>query len=219
MNRVSRPAMRRRLQRAALFWLPGLAALAAGTLLACSGQHCPSPFDRAGLVLADALRTASLDRLMSAATWIGSLALLLPVAGFAAWLLQRGRRPREAAFVIAGLLGAAALGQLAKLWAMRPRPDLFVPLVPMPSDWSYPSAHAMQATALALALFLVVGRRRAAWAALLSAAVVLVSASRVYLQVHFPSDVIAGMFAGALWVGGLHALLFGPRRPGRAAQA
>jgi undecaprenyl-diphosphatase len=38
--------------------------------------------------------------------------------------------------------------------------------------------------------------------------VVLVGLSRIYLQVHFPSDVLAGLLAGAFWVSGLHALMF-----------
>jgi len=41
--------------------------------------------------------------------------------------------------------------------------------------------------------------------------VLLVGFSRIYLQVHFPSDVLAGLFAGAFWVIGLHALLFSRR--------
>ena len=38
--------------------------------------------------------------------------------------------------------------------------------------------------------------------------VLLVGFSRIYLQVHFPSDVLAGLLAGVFWVFGLHALLF-----------
>ena len=39
----------------------------------------------------------------------------------------------------------------------------------------------------------------------------LVGFSRIYLQVHFPSDVLAGLFAGAFWVYGLYALIFSAR--------
>lgn len=52
------------------------------------------------------------------------------------------------------LVGASALGHLLKLIVERPRPDLFPPLIPMPQDWSFPSAHAVQATAFALAWLL-----------------------------------------------------------------
>jgi undecaprenyl-diphosphatase len=66
----------------------------------------------------------------------------------------------------------------------------------------------MQVTAAALALFLVSTRRHAIWAATLGLVVAAVGLSRIYLQVHFPSDVIAGALASALWVGGLYALIF-----------
>jgi membrane-associated phospholipid phosphatase len=92
---------------------------------------------------------------------------------------------------------------------MRPRPDLLPVWTAMPTDWSYPSAHAMQITALAVAVVFVAARRRALWVLPLGSAVLLVGLSRIYLQVHFPSDVLAGTLAAALWVGGLHVLMFG----------
>ena len=107
------------------------------------------------------------------------------------------------------LLGAAVLGHLAKLMVVRPRPDLFPVWTALPADWSYPSAHAMQITAAALALALVCARRRALWAVPLWMVVLLVGLSRLYLQVHFPSDVLAGTLAAAFWAAGLHAWMFG----------
>jgi undecaprenyl-diphosphatase len=106
------------------------------------------------------------------------------------------------------LVGAAALGHLAKLMVVRPRPDLFPMWTALPADWSFPSAHAMQITAAAVAMTLVLARRRALWAALLGIVVLLVGLSRLYMQVHFPSDVLAGMLAAAFWAAGLHALMF-----------
>lgn len=190
------------------FWLFGLAVLAVGALLSCGEASCAlAALDRSGLALADSLRSDRLDQLMLAATWLGSLALLLPLAGLAAWQLARAKRGREAGFVVAAVVGAAAVSQLVKLWVMRPRPDLFPSLATLPADWSYPSAHAMQATAFAVALFLVAKQRRAVWGSVLFTAVALVGASRIYLQVHFPSDVIAGTLAAGLWVAGLHAMV------------
>jgi undecaprenyl-diphosphatase len=150
---------------------------------------------------------------MAGITWVGSLAVVLPLAALAALLLLRRGRRREAGFVMLSLLGASTLGHLAKLVLLRPRPDLFPVWTAMPADWSYPSAHAMQITALAVAVVYVAARRRALWAVTLGIVVLLVGLSRLYLQVHFPSDVLAGTLAAALWVGGLHALMFG-RLPG-----
>lgn len=191
-----------------LFWALALAVLGGGGWLVCpAGQCALTDFDRSGLDLAHALRSEWLDRLMLGVTRLGSLWLLVPLTGLGAWSLFRGGRRHEAGFVMLAVLGSSAVSHLVKLWVARPRPDLF-PWLPLPADSSYPSAHAMQATAAALALFLVARRRRAAWAVLLVFAVLLVGLSRIYLQVHFPSDVIAGTLAAAWWVAGLYALIF-----------
>jgi membrane-associated phospholipid phosphatase len=195
----------------------GAACLAAGAWLVCPDGLCiVSGFDLAGLGLAHQLRNPTLDGLMTIITSFGSIWLLLPLASAgAAWLWLRGRR-RESGFLLLALLGATALAQLVKLWVARPRPDVYAIPLPMPVDLSFPSAHSMQAAALAMALFLVLTRQRPEWrdsrsialAMLLAALVVSVGLSRIYLQVHFPSDVLAGLLAGAFWVFGLHALMF-----------
>jgi membrane-associated phospholipid phosphatase len=202
---------------AILYWMLGAASLAAGAWLVCPAGQCFVPgLDLAGLGLAHQLRNTTLDGLMTIITSFGSIWLLLPLASFgAAWLGFRGRR-RESGFLLLALLGATALAQLVKLWVARPRPDLYAISLPMPADLSFPSAHSMQVAALATALFLLLTRQRAEWhnpltatlAMLLAALVVSVGLSRIYLQVHFPSDVLAGLLAGTFWVFGLHALMF-----------
>jgi len=196
-----------------MFWALSLAVLVGGAVVVCpDGQCVLNDFDRIGLSLAHALRSERLDGLMSWVTWLGSLRMLLPLIGVGAWFLYRGGRGREAGFVILAVLGSSALSHLVKLWVARPRPDLFAAWLPLSETWSYPSSHAMQATAAALALILAARRRSAAWVAALGFAVLLVGVSRIYLQVHFPSDVIVGMLAAAWWVAGLQALIFGGRR-------
>lgn len=198
-----------------MLWLSSLAVLAAGALAVCpDGQCAVGDFDRGGLGLAHALRSGWLDAMMQGVTWLGSLILLLPLTAALAWLLLHGQRRREAGFLLLALLGSSALGHVFKLWVARPRPDLFPAWLDMPGDWSFPSAHAMQATAAALAWLLVARHARAFWAILLELAVLLVGLSRIYLQVHFPSDVVAGILAALLWVAGLHALLLQPASGG-----
>lgn len=112
------------------------------------------------------------------------------------------------------LAGASILAHVTKHLALRPRPDLFSALTPVVSPLSFPSAHAAQATAVAMALLLVVARRTPRcrrWAIPLALSIVaLVCLSRLYLQAHYPSDVLAGTIAAACWVVGLRAL---ERRP------
>jgi undecaprenyl-diphosphatase len=147
-------------------------------------------------------------------TWLGSLWLLLPVAvGLAGYLYFRGRR-REGGFILLALLNTALLAHVTKLWLARPRPALFDAAIAMPVDWSYPSAHIMQAAAFALALLFVAGHGLRRWWPALVLLVALVGFSRIYLQVHYPTDVLAGLVAAAFWVMGLRVMMFGPRTNG-----
>jgi len=157
-----------------------------------------SAWDQAGLALAHAARAPWLDAVFAAVTWLGSLAVLLPLALLLWW---RRRGDRIAVFVALALIGASVLGHLTKLVAARPRPDLFPALIDMPADWSFPSAHAAQVTAFALAWLLRPGAAPGRIEiAVLFATVTAVFASRLYLQVHFPSDVVAGALLATLWV-------------------
>jgi len=204
------PVRRQLLRGAALgLWIIGGLVLWGGAGLLCADGSCREPaVGRQLLGWLDGLRQPWLDVLMSAATWLGSVAVLLPCALLLAWWIQRPGRRLAALLPILALGGAWLFAHLGKLLVARPRPDLHVALVPMPEDYAYPSAHAMQVTAFALACLLIPGTRpgRAAVAAAVLV-VLLVAFSRLYLQVHFPSDVLFGMIAAAAWVLGLRLLL------------
>lgn len=195
---------------AGLWWLAALACLLTVAAWIGAGPAGVPEFDRKGLLLAHAARSGPLDATLSVATWLGSLFVLLPLAVAASAWLWRGGMRREAGFVVVALAGASLLAHAAKALALRPRPEFHAWLASPDSQWSFPSAHAMQAAAFVVALLavapLVPARRRWAVAAGF-AAVLLVAASRVYLQVHYPSDVLAGATAAACWVLGLRALL------------
>ena len=97
----------------------------------------------------------------------------------------------------------ALLTHALKLLVRRPRPQVDQLLVAMPTDWSFPSAHTAQAAALFLAAALIARQRLPAGSSVATMAaafclVVLVGWSRVHLQVHYLSDVLAGGLIGAL---------------------
>jgi undecaprenyl-diphosphatase len=148
-----------------------------------------------------------LDTFFGSVTHLGSIALTGPLALLLGLLLAWKKRRAQAWFVAGAFFGAALFAQVGKLLVARPRPEGGTALVEMPSDLSFPSAHTTQATALALAVWLVTAGmppgKRSAVAIGGAAAVGLVALSRVYLQVHYPSDVVAGMLGATAWVGGL----------------
>jgi undecaprenyl-diphosphatase len=137
-------------------------------------------------------------------TALGGTALLsLLSAAVIAHLVLR-RKPRAAAFVTASVLGALALSLVLKGVFDRPRPDI-VPRLSHVWTSSFPSGHSMLSAAVYLTLGALLARFESnlllkahvlAWALLLSA---LVGLSRVYVGVHWPTDVLAGWAAGAAW--------------------
>jgi membrane-associated phospholipid phosphatase len=193
--------------RALLLAGAALAILVGGLWLVCPGPCRALPFDAALLDAASRWRSAGGDWFFIAATGLGSLSLLLPLALVVAWQQWRQRPPRGAAFVPLTLLSAALLSYTFKLAGNRPRPDLFDGLVALPVDASFPSGHAVQATAFALAWLLRPGAGASAGAVGLACAwIALVATSRIYLQVHFPTDVLFGVAAAACWVFAVRAL-------------
>ncbi len=106
---------------------------------------------------------------------------------------------------VVGALGGEILNQVLKNIFDRPRPVFTNPLATAES-WSFPSGHAMESAILygLLAYFLLLGvRSRAGRIAIIVAAIVLlllIGLSRLYLGVHFFSDVAGGYAAGAVWL-------------------
>ena len=166
--------------------------------------------DKRILTFLHAHATPALDRLALALTAAGDplpmgvLAVLLTI-GLAVW----GTR-QKAWFFGLSVGGAMALNLLVKVLFARPRPSLWLSLKPA-FYYSFPSGHAMGAAAVATALGFLLWQRRGQWPGWVLGALfaLAVGWSRVYLGVHFPSDVLAGWTGAVGWVAGLH-LLFSP---------
>lgn len=150
-----------------------------------------------------------LDRLMLLSSTLGSGLVVGAVDVLVCAALLLRRRWRDAAFWAMATGGAAAINRLAKLSFARVRPDLWPSLAPETS-YSFPSGHAMQSMAMAAALIVLLWPTAARWPmlALGAAFTVVVGLSRVYLGVHFPSDVLAGWLASLAWVAGLSFLFY-----------
>ena len=137
-------------------------------------------------------------------TALGGVTVLTLVTLFSAgYLLALGER-RTTAFVTALVaMGAGATTVLKQLFG-RVRPDVLPHLVPVDTT-SFPSGHAMDSALVYLTLAMLVARARddrTLSVYLVGSAVattLLVGFSRVYLGVHYPSDVVAGWGVGGLW--------------------
>lgn len=157
-------------------------------------------FERAALLRLHTGRRRGLVLALAAITWSGAtigwgvLVIALGVTG----VLVEGTRAAMAELLAAGAASGvtAVLANGLKLLVRRPRPWLTLPeLQPLAAPrerWSFPSSHAATSAAFAAAL-LVVGHPLAAVVAAWS---LVVAFSRVYLSLHYPSDVLAGAVLG-----------------------
>jgi undecaprenyl-diphosphatase len=137
-------------------------------------------------------------------TYGGNFVLLAVLTAAVVLLLFRRGRVNEAALLCAVALGIEVLNAGLKLAFHRPRPALaFVHI----DTYSFPSGHAAGSAAILAALFYLAARhsrpgRRALWAGGYIGVVLLVGFSRLYLEVHYLSDVLAGVSLGVAWAAG-----------------
>ena len=165
----------------------------------------------------NAMAGPRLDAFFVFVTRVGYQYGVVPVDVLLPLVLLWRRRWREGVFVAVACGGSALLNIAAKQTVQRPRPALWESIAPE-STFSFPSGHAMGSMTLAAVLVLLAWHTRWRWPVLAGASVftVLVGLSRLYLGVHYPSDVLAGWAAGLAWVAGTYLVLFRARRPWRA---
>ncbi len=160
-------------------------------------------FDQSILLYLRSLHTPLRDRLMLGLTFLGepNLLLILSVSlGIMLWV--RKHRSEATTIAVTGA-GAIALNLLLKTLFARARPQLWERTVDV-RFYSFPSGHAMISMVIYGLLGYFLGSRfpKQRWL-IYSLTVVLVAAigfSRLYLGVHWPTDVIAGYAAGLIWL-------------------
>ena len=164
-------------------------------------------FDAPILKALHAIATPSLDGFAVLMTKLGYLWGVVPLDVGVLLLLAWRRRLRDGLFFGVAVVGSAALNVVAKNYFARARPDLWLSLAPE-TTYSFPSGHAMGSATLGAALIFLCWRTRWRWPVLtgVTGFVLLVGLSRVYLGVHYPSDILAGWAAAIAWVFGMHAL-------------
>lgn len=196
----------------ALWIALALAGLAGVTLLALAVMRdAPFEWDRAIMLalrvpgdLAHPIGPGWLHAALVDITALGSGTVLTITVFAAAGLLLAARLRLTALLVLLATASGSALAAQAKHWVGRPRPELVDHLVQV-TGLSFPSGHATNSAIVYLTLAGLVAqveRGRAVRNVTFALAILLVGAigaSRVYLGVHWPSDVVAGWCAGTGW--------------------
>ena len=173
-------------------------------------------FDDPLLLFAHSLASPALNAFMLLISRLGYAWGVVPLE-IGVWLFLLARRQRrDSAFFGLAVFGAVALNQAAKALFGRERPKLWVSVAPE-STLSFPSGHAMMSMALVAALVVLLWSTRWRYPMLCGGGlfVLLVGLSRIYLGVHYPSDILAGWMASFAWVMGLSSIMY--RRLGKPA--
>lgn len=162
-----------------------------------------------------AARTPLLTQVMLGLSWLGYQAVVLTSFGLGLYLLLRQRWSALRNHLV--VIGGAGLASFwIKLLIIRPRPEL-APLVVL-EDYSYPSGHSFMSFVFyaSLAIFIWQTHRtklvRVPFAILAAMIIIGIGISRIYLGVHYPSDVLGGWLAGLTWLSLTMAVL--PRNTG-----
>jgi len=179
--------------------LLGLAVL---TALAGIGVRAWAPgFDAQALRAIAGGRNATLTSIAWVVTEAGSFVLLAPLS-IAFLLLRRWKRPADDIALVVIASGSALLPFVVKLIVARPRPT--IEHLSHLSSLSFPSEHTTQAAAIYLTIAIMLSQSltrgwREAAIALGVVIALAVAWSRVYLGVHYPTDVTAGLMLGWSW--------------------
>lgn len=158
-------------------------------------------FDEAVLRGVHSLASPMLDSLMPIITNLGYTWTIVGALFVIMLLCLRQQRYKKAMIALIGIGGSAAVNLILKALFQRDRPDLWQRLVTENSH-SFPSGHAMASASLAMVIVVLLWptkcRMLAIWAGLTY--VLFIGFTRLYLGVHYPTDIIAGWLMASSWV-------------------
>ncbi|MEO5498987.1 MAG: phosphatase PAP2 family protein [Candidatus Saccharimonadales bacterium] len=161
-------------------------------------------FDEMILRTVNGFETPLLDAVTVGLTQLGGVVgVTVLTVGLATLLYTRKMRQR-AAILVTGVGGAAFLNILLKTVFQRDRPELWERIV-TENSFSFPSGHAMASSALALSIIVIFWPTRWRWIAVIGSLVyvIIIAFTRLYLGVHYPTDIVAGWMVSAAWIGSI----------------
>ncbi|MDG4656387.1 phosphatase PAP2 family protein [Ectobacillus antri] len=138
-------------------------------------------------------------------TYVGSIRMYVPLLCIVSVYFAMRKKFLNIYLLLLNLWGSRYLNQLLKLWYQRPRPDIHT--LTTATGYSFPSGHAMNAAAFLgfIAYLIITEHQLRLWQKMIllmftTLMILSISISRVYLGVHYPTDIIAGSAAGIAWL-------------------
>ncbi|MBE9006494.1 phosphatase PAP2 family protein [Fortiea sp. LEGE XX443] len=166
------------------------------------------PWDLPILERIHALAQPQLDVFAAILTKFGSFWIVLPILSIITLIVIMQRRWRSLTYLLITAAGSATINRTAKEFWHRVRPHIWESVAPE-FDYSFPSGHAM--TSMTLIAILVVLTWGSAWrwftVTFGSVYILAIGWTRLYLGVHFPSDIIAGWMVAIAWAIGVSFII------------
>lgn len=162
-------------------------------------------FDKTVIAFVQGFETLPLTAIMKFFTFIGNTDSIMVIGIFVLFFLYKVLKSRsELVLITVVIIGTPILNRILKNFFERARPD-FHRLVEI-GGYSFPSGHAMNALAVYGIIAFLFWRHipnrlgRTVLILMSSAFILMIGVSRIYLGVHYPSDIIAGYFASGFWL-------------------
>lgn len=186
---------------AALWWMLGASVIVFCLLATLVSMGLTVSFDQAVLLWLNQHASPTLDTFFLSVTHLGGV-VFVTLASFLLLAITIWRkRYYKSLLVVIGMGGAIVLNLILKSIFERPRPDLWEWLI-TETSYSFPSGHATVSMALALCVVVLVWWTKWRILAVVIAGlyVVTVGISRMYLGVHYPTDIMGGWLLGVAWI-------------------
>ncbi len=160
-------------------------------------------FDTSFLLWLHQFANPTLDNLMVNITQLGNPMFVIPVATITLGILVGSRQKSAALMFAIACLGGAILNTGLKLVFTKPRPELWHRLI-VETSYSYPSGHALGSMVLYGMIAYILSQRYPKFSSIIyvvaAGLILAICFSRLYLGVHWPTDIMAGLGIGLLWL-------------------
>lgn len=158
------------------------------------------PWDAPVLMVIHSTASPQLDSIAVVLTKWGSFWTALPVLSVMVLILLHKHRWRTITYLLTTFVGNLIINYTAKEFMHRVRPQLWVSKAPE-FDYAFPSGHAMTSMTLVAILLILTWHRPWKWLVLTvgSLYLLVIAWTRLYLGVHFPSDILAGWMVALAW--------------------
>jgi len=193
-----------------LFWIPVIVfSKIAGEII----EKEPIHLDIEILHFIHSLSSPVLDHIFLFITTLGNVEYILPLSILILGFLIYKKQKMHALIFFFGVGGAAAANVILKLLFHRERPAFWQSLI-TETGYSFPSGHAMASSALVLTLIVILWNTKWRIASMIIGGlfILLIGLSRLYMGVHYPTDIVAGWSVSLAWVLIVTAIGLGLRR-------